>query len=159
RLTGDDELATLDSAMHQLANELVNLRKQDRALIDNTAEIIFSLNNSLHIVQVNDAIVKRFGYERDDVVGKLFSAYLPEAERPEVYKKLSDAMSTRSETVFECSLEDSFKVRHTLEVTAQWSEADAGLFCVARDITLRKEAENLKQDVLAMVSHDLRAPL
>ncbi len=46
-----------------------------------------------------------------------------------------------------------------MDVTAQWSEDDQGVFCIMRDVTLRKEAARLKQEVMAMVSHDLRAPL
>jgi signal transduction histidine kinase len=45
----------------------------------------------------------------------------------------------------------------------QWNVAslkgEQTMFCVAQDISDRKEAERLKQEVIAMVSHDLSAPL
>ena len=47
---------------------------------------------------------------------------------------------------------------HT-EWTAKWADSSKSIFCVVHDITERKEAERLKQEVIAMVSHDLRAPL
>ena len=43
--------------------------------------------------------------------------------------------------------------------SAIWSKMEKCLFCVAHDITQRKEVERLKQEFFAMVSHDLRTPL
>jgi signal transduction histidine kinase len=40
-----------------------------------------------------------------------------------------------------------------------WSEARRGFFCVAHDVSEIKEIQALKQNFLAMVSHDIRAPL
>ncbi len=41
----------------------------------------------------------------------------------------------------------------------RWSALDQVLFCVVHDISERKELEQLRQHFMAMVSHDLRAPL
>jgi signal transduction histidine kinase len=43
--------------------------------------------------------------------------------------------------------------------SATWSKIEKALFCVAHDITQRKEVERLKHDFYTMVSHDLRTPL
>ena len=43
--------------------------------------------------------------------------------------------------------------------SVQKSEDEQSLFCVVHDITERKEAERFKQQLTAVVSHDLRTPL
>jgi signal transduction histidine kinase len=43
--------------------------------------------------------------------------------------------------------------------SAIWSQRQESIFCVAHDITERKHVERLKQDFIAMLSHDLRTPL
>src|ERR1700733_2404181 len=46
-----------------------------------------------------------------------------------------------------------------MSLTARWLEDAQSVFCVAHDITERKESERLKADVLAMINHDLRSSL
>lgn len=43
--------------------------------------------------------------------------------------------------------------------TGSWSGTDKVLFLVMHDVTERKAAERLRQEVIQMVSHDLRTPL
>jgi signal transduction histidine kinase len=40
-----------------------------------------------------------------------------------------------------------------------WSAAEQEFFCVAQDIDERKKLEQMKQDFVSMISHDLRSPL
>ncbi len=47
------------------------------------------------------------------------------------------------------------KVVETLWTTS-WSETERSLFCVVHDITERKQAERLRLELTAMLSHDLR---
>jgi signal transduction histidine kinase len=43
--------------------------------------------------------------------------------------------------------------------SVSWSDKERSFFCIAHDVTERKKAERLKQEVMQMVSHDLRTPL
>jgi signal transduction histidine kinase len=43
--------------------------------------------------------------------------------------------------------------------SAHWSQRDKSLFCVIHDMTMRKKAERLKEEVILMVNHDMRTPL
>jgi signal transduction histidine kinase len=43
--------------------------------------------------------------------------------------------------------------------TGHWSDKDNSLFCVIHDMTIRNKTERLKEEVMAMVNHDLRSPL
>jgi signal transduction histidine kinase len=40
-----------------------------------------------------------------------------------------------------------------------WSTIEKSFYCVASDITARREVERLKQEFISMMSHDLRTPL
>ncbi len=154
-----DELAKLDRIIHQVASDLVATRRKERALIDNTAEIIFSIGQDLRISQVNSAISRRLGYDPDEVIGHLFVNFVIDSERETVNDALKSLIGSATEASFECQMREREGRIRVMEVTAQWYHDEKSLFCVVRDISARKEAELLKQEVLAMVSHDLRTPL
>ena len=68
-ISGTDELAKLDGVIHNLSTELEATREKERAMIDNTAVIICSLNESLRISEVNPAIEPKLGYEISELLG------------------------------------------------------------------------------------------
>ncbi len=62
----------LDQMVHSLATDLAATRQQERAMIDNTAEIICSLDDSFRFNEVNPAVTVRLGYDQEAVRGSLF---------------------------------------------------------------------------------------
>jgi signal transduction histidine kinase len=46
-----------------------------------------------------------------------------------------------------------------VECSAHWSKSEQSFFCVFHDISALKAAERLRQDVVNMVTHDIRSPL
>ena len=158
-MSGDDELARLDQVVHSLASDLAATRKQERAMIDNTAEIICSLDETFRFNEVNPAVTSRLGYDQEAVRGSLFQSYVHEEDRRAAYDALTRIKSESKEVEFEARLAGSDGRYRDMEMVGNWSKADQHVFLIIRDVTARKEAERLKQEVIAMVSHDLRAPL
>lgn len=158
-LKGGDELSRLDQIIHKMDEELLVTRVRERAIIDNTAEVICSLDQSCRVVEVNSAVQKRLGYAEDDFRGSIFQSHVVGEQRQSVYESLLQCKNENKEHSFETQLVTKTGGIRDVEVTAQWSELSQGIFCILRDITVRKESERLKQEVIAMVSHDLRAPL
>ncbi|HEY9712761.1 MAG TPA: PAS domain-containing sensor histidine kinase, partial [Chroococcales cyanobacterium] len=84
-----------------------------------------------------------------------------------VYKDDLESTLAALQAIMEGQGKESFETRVTkrdgavidMLWSATWSAAERKVFCVARDITERKAAERLRQDVVQMVSHDLRSPL
>lgn len=158
-LKGGDEISRLDQVIHKMDQELALTRQRERAIIDNTAEIICSLDQACRVLEVNSAVQKRLGYYEDDFRGSNFQSHVVSEQRQNAYDSLQQARESNQEYSFETQLVAKDGGIRDMEVTAQWSEHDRGIFCILRDITARKESERLKQEVIAMVSHDLRAPL
>jgi|GEM_PF-298647 len=158
-MEGEDEIARLDQVVHSLAADLASTRKQERAMIDNTAEIICSLDDSYRFEEVNPAVTTRLGYDQDSVRGSLFQSYVHEEDRKSAYDALSRIKNEAREIEFEARIQGKDGRYRDMELVGNWSNENQHLFLIMRDVTARKEAERLKQEVIAMVSHDLRAPL
>lgn len=158
-LPGSDELAQLDSDIHILADELARTRQAERAMIDNTAEIILSLDHQLRISQVNPAVMKVLGVSDSDSLGVAIQSWIHEEDRPATFDTLETCQSGSPDTAFEARLHTAEGRYIDTVWNVRWSAQNNSYFCVVHDITERKDAERLKQEVLAMVSHDLRSPL
>lgn len=158
-LSGKDELAQLDNVIHQLSEDLAYLRQNERALIDNAAEIICSLDRALRISQINPAVERILGYSADELLGTAMSSIVHSDDKESVYENLKALTSVNPQTAFEARILSKSNSYVEMDWIARWSQKDRNIFCVAHDITERKEAERLKQELFAMVSHDLRSPL
>lgn len=158
-IEGRDELAEFDNVLHDLSAALTNSRKHERAMIDNTAEIICSLDSNLRITEANLAVKNRLGYEKDDFLGANLQTYIHPDDKEETFAQLSKCKDENLEVSFYARLKkNDGKFMHA-DWVSQWSQTDKNIFCVIHDVTERKEAEQLKQEVVTMVSHDLRSPL
>jgi PAS domain S-box-containing protein len=158
-LGGSDELAHLDSVLHQLSKELSLSRQKERATIENAAEIISSLDKDLRITQINSAVMKILGLRPDAALGASFVSLAHDDDKKIVLASLENCKATYVETSFEARLRTQQGQYRFMSLTARWSEDAQSVFCFASDITERKESEKLKADVLAMINHDLRSSL
>jgi len=160
-ISGDDELADIDRLFHQLHNSLTNLRQRERTILDNAAEIICSIDEDLRFGDVNNAVQRIWGYSPSDLLGKRAIDLIDKQDQKTALQILRDASQGKDGD------QKRFEVRVTrLDGTVsdtEWSatmSADTHtLCCVIHDISERKEIDRLKQEFVAMVSHDLRAPL
>jgi PAS domain S-box-containing protein len=159
RLSGNDELALFDTVIHDLSSQLVQTRAKERAMIDNTAEIICSMDERLRITQVNPAIRKILGTTDSDILGTSLPSILHEDDRRPSVEALERCKNTGRDVSFEARMRKSDGQFIDSLWTINWSQDELSFFCVVHDISARKDAERLKQQVLAMVSHDLRSPL
>ena len=158
-LAGSDELANLDQLIYKLSHELEVARKMERAMIDNTAEIICSLDENYRLREINKAVTKRLGFTPDELIGTNIQALIHPEDKEETYRELAYCKNTVEEISIETRLKRADGRYTHYECTTKWSPESKSMSLVMHDVTERKEAEKLKQEVLAMVSHDLRAPL
>ncbi|CAN5556083.1 hypothetical protein BH11CYA1_BH11CYA1_08600 [soil metagenome] len=170
-IKGNDELAAIDSTYHRMYSALTQLRQKERATIDNAADIICSIDADLRLTDVNPAATTLLGFSQEYLLGRRVIDLVALDDQGSVlasFKQLQAGAEAAENAVSSAtsSATANFPARMvrldqsvadtSWAVTAAF---DSTLYCVIHDETERKRVEQLKQEFVAMVGHDLRSPL
>jgi PAS domain S-box-containing protein len=159
-LSGGDEIAHLDSTFREMASALAESRRKERAVVDNAADVICTIDREGLFSAVNPAVRSLWGFEPEEIIGQHIRAVILAEDFKQTVKAIEEIVaSPQKEGSFENRIVCADKNTRDCAWSAHWSAADKSLFCVARDITERKEIDRMKADFVAMISHDLRTPL
>jgi PAS domain S-box-containing protein len=159
KLEGDDEIAYLDKTFREMSESLAKAMQKERAVVENAAEMICTINSQNRITTVNPACESILGRKPREILGTNITDLVFSEDRQQTMQELAKVASDRSKMVLETRLLKNDTTTADVSFSAQWSESDKSIICVVHDITLRKSIDRLKQDFVAMVSHDLRTPL
>ncbi len=156
---GEDEIANLDRGFHDMAKAVDEAARKERAIIKNATAVICSLSAGGEFLQVNPACLSVFGYSEERLKAMLIRDIVTDEFKETVNQIVIDACAAPAAVEFENQIvKPNGKIVDILW-SAQWSQSEKALFCVAQDITEKKKVEQLKQEIVQMVSHDLRSPI
>lgn len=158
-LEGNDELAQIDKLYHKMHDSLVILRRRERAILENVADVVCSIDSSMRFTDINEAAYKHWGYSEEDLIGGRVADVVVGADRDMVLLALRKVAETTKETSLECGVTRADGTVADTEWSVTWSEVEGSLYCVVHDITARKNLDRLKAEFVAMVSHEIRTPL
>jgi len=163
-LQGSDEIAEVDRVFRRLARALTESNHKERAVIENALDTICAIDKDGRFSTANPASFKLFGLEPEDLVGTRLVDAIAEKDRSRILawvsalreKGGSSALSEREKEFAVCRRNGT-----TVETlwSGHWSDEEQTLFVVIHDMTDRKELERAKQELVAMLTHDLRSPL
>ena len=182
-----DELGILDKSFHLMARTLRETARKNSAMIRNSMDVLMSLDETGRCIDVSPSAGKMFERHPNTLIGDPIASILLKKDAERFPAELTLA-KTRSAHTFEMatsSLSTKLRSDATLinndgiqpvdgvEVpveaieekkidlmwTVRWSEDSKQYFCVAHDISNRKKIELIRQEIVQMVSHDLRSPL
>ena len=159
-LGGEDEIAHLDRVFHEMSATLTEHARKERAVVDNALDVICSLDSRGTFLKVNPAAEKVWGYPPAELLNKQLISILPPKSITQTEEALSRMIKSKeTSATFEnqISKKDGSTIDALWSVT--WPANEQALFCVVHDLTARKEIERMKEEFLAMISHDLRTPL
>jgi PAS domain S-box-containing protein len=135
-----------------------------RAILDSAKDGIITLNPSGSIEAANDAAARMFGYtpaelERRDV-GTLFEI-APDTGAVETFLKRLRLKGAREGRIEEFIARRRDGTSLSCEVAVSPMNLASGTYFVAiiRDITERKQIDQMKTEFVSTVSHELRTPL
>ncbi len=145
-LEGTDEIAELDKVFHWMAGALADLTRKERAIVDNAADVICSLDRQGNFQSVSPASLRVWGYQPEELLNGPLQRILAEDDVRTTLDFLAKAFDREGELLFENRI-----VRANGElIDVYWSMYCSAneeiLFCIAHDITLRKQAETLLKE-------------
>jgi two-component system sensor histidine kinase/response regulator len=170
---GTDEIAHLDQVFHIMADRLNEAAKKERAVVNHALDVICSIDAKGRFVQVNPACRKVWGFEPDELRGHLLTRFINREDVDKTRNTLLEVMSGKELP----SLDNRFIHKDGSAVhmdwSALWSESEQMMYCVAHDVTVRRQAEvelkkaketaetmsRAKSDFLANMSHEIRTPM
>ncbi len=140
-LTGGDEIAHLDGVFHSMADALTEASRKERAVIENSADVICSIDIDGKFVAVSPASMTMFGFSPDELMGKRFIDLIIPEDVQETIKAVRAIRAEQATMNFENRIKKKDQNTVTVLWSAYWSETERSMFCVAHDITERKLAE------------------
>jgi PAS domain S-box-containing protein len=158
-LAGLDELAELDSLIHQLSAMLIETSKRELALIDNTVDVILSLSDDLKVTAANAAVLEQWGWKQEQLSQTNIVDIVLAEHRKEFVDSLQAMRGKTGAQNFECTIVKAGGALAEMRWSVLWSEKEQSFFAIARDVGEERRMERLRKQFYAMVTHDLRTPL
>lgn len=158
-LSGNDEIKDVDRAFHQMVNALSDASQRERAILENARDLICSIDQHGKFSAINAASMSILGYDPAYLLGLHFIDIVAPDDIKYVLQEIWTVTTKKESHEFEARLVKPDRSMVYLLWSVRWSEANQSLFCVLHDVSARKEAELLRQELIAMVTHDLRTPL
>lgn len=158
-IAGTDEIAKLDATFRSMSLALANAKRRDELILKNSIDVICALDRDLKILRASDSCYSLWNLESPNIVGKSIRDLVSENTTDSTLENFRLALVDSSPRTFENeSISEAEKLIPCLW-SVQWSEEDELFICVVHDVTERKLAEERRQTLLAIISHDLRSPL
>lgn len=144
-LPESDEISQLDGVFHEVAAELSEVYRKQRAVLQNVLDVICLINPDNKFLEVNAASQAVFGYSPEELEGRNYLDIVAPEDQAKTKKLLREAItgtSAKSRLTYEnCCIRNDGSVVYVLW-SVFWSATEGSLFCVAHDITARKLAEH-----------------
>ena len=158
-LRGSDDICKLDQVFHSMAGALEGARRKEGAFIDGANDVLCMIAPGGRITSINAACVERFGFSKGDLLGSRLSDLVIAADQDNARNYLDKIHSGVAQDPIELRMRRLDRSVVDTLWSAQWSKEEDSYFCIIHDITQIRDAERTKQEVVAMVTHDLKTPL
>lgn len=135
-----------------------SLEDHQNLIADYSSDVICTLDNSLRITCVAPSSFQAWGIKPEQLTGRLLSEILVNKDESFLLPLFSAAQGKLTEFVFQAQLIGSNTLIDT-EWSVEWSSSAKLFFAVVKDITAESEIDRIKNEVIAIVSHDLRSPI
>lgn len=169
RLRGFSKVCRDITAQRRAQEALTRLRLQQQLILDSAGDGIFGLDPSGICTFINPAGAHMAGYEPEELTGKslqniLLSRPPEDGDQSEtscpIEAALTEAQEPHSDTATVARKDGTFlTVEYIVTPIMNGARQSHGAVVVFRDITVRRAVENMKNEFISLVSHEVRTPL
>ncbi len=144
-LHGKDEIARLDEVFHGMARSLKAAQRREQAIVENSGDVICSIDHSDRFTAINSASLRVWGFEPAELLGR----YVADILVKEDVGATREAMKSAQQNNLAGSFENRVRRKEGQLVAMLWSITWSGprkaYYCVAHDITRRRMQEQMLQ--------------
>jgi PAS domain S-box-containing protein len=158
-LSGNDEIAQLDRAFQLASHQVEQAHRREKAVLDNTDEIICSFDEHLKIQAMNKASMAIIQENSDSMLGQHLAKMFVEKDRPQIVQGLNRQKELQQPFKIETQIERKDGLLIDVSLSASYLEQDKSFYASIHDITAAKALDRLRSEVSAMITHDLKSPL
>jgi PAS domain S-box-containing protein len=131
---------------HQLQinnRELKAAIEVNRRIMEHSLDVICTINDEGRFVFVSTASQQLWGYKPDELVGRKYMELVLPEDHEKTQQAAADIIAGRPARDFENRYLRKDGSSVPISWSASWSEMDKIMFCVARDVTARKQLEQM----------------
>lgn len=162
-LAGGDEIGELDRALHEAALSIAALRLKEQVLLEHCTAVICSIDERLKFTAVSEAASRVFGLSADDMLGRSLLTMVDQQAVSALDAAFIEAAKSGRETELETKLitrtENDRERKRDILWKISYQRESSSFYCVAQDITERRQLQASKQELLANASREVAVPL
>ncbi len=158
-LAGKDEIAALDAAFRDMSSQLAAVAERERALFENSSDMICVLDETLKVVRSNRASLELCGFSSSEIVGNPVSNIVADENYPVLKERLLEARKSGQAAQIETTLNGPDNKRLAALWSVFWSPDKLLCHCVVHDVTDERELDKVREAFLRLIAADFRQPL
>ena len=135
------------------------------SIINNIVDGIINIDAKGNIIWVNTQISEMFGYRKEEMLGHNVTMLMPDTFRKEHNNYINSHLTSQKPGYMGVGHEynglrkDNSTFPMEIHVSETIIDGKPVFTGIIRDITKRKQIDNIKKDFISTVSHELRTPL
>jgi PAS domain S-box-containing protein len=142
---------------------LAAMTQREDAIADYALDPFWSVDSSYKFIAASPAMHGLLGYQGNELINISFIDLVPDVEKERIKQTFDGAINNAKSGAVTKKIETQIRSKNQsltdVELSVEYSVQESSYYCVLSDISERKEIDRLKDQLTAMLSHDLRTPL